>query len=78
MQAASAWIYQGSYSPVSRQDIFSFCVGSIGGKPPTYIAPHGIGGAATYTTRVVVVAISVVVDIGEIGGGRRGRTENTL
>jgi len=51
-----------------RQDIFSFCVGHIGRKQPTRSVSHGIGGAAQHGTRiVVVVAITIVVDINEIG-----------
>jgi hypothetical protein len=31
------------------------------------VAPHGIGGAATHSRRIVVVGITIVVDITEIG-----------
>jgi hypothetical protein len=70
MQEASAQAYQGSYSPVARQDIFSFCVGYIEGKPSTRSVPHRIGGATTHSRRIVVVGIAIVVDISEIGSRR--------
>jgi len=31
------------------------------------VVSHGIGGAATHRTRVVIVAVAIVVDITEVG-----------
>jgi hypothetical protein len=61
--------------PALQQDIFSFCVGRIdrtgcqSSRAAYRVASHGIGGAAAHSRCIVVVGITVVVDITEIGRG---------
>lgn len=72
MQEASVRTYQGECSRASPRDVFSFCVKRLGRDATYRAAPHGIGRTAAQRTGIVIVAIAIVVDIGENAGGRSG------
>jgi len=67
MQTAFARTYQGKYLRGLPAGHFLLLCRVLRLQATYRVAPHGIGGAATHTTRVVVVGITIVVRITEIG-----------